>query len=111
MPCTQCADALVTTERAIATRIAARLDVDLRERPTALLSEIVGSRAPTRFVWLRGFETGATLNAVNDLLDRLDRLRTVGISQDVLKGIPAHRIARLRRRMAGRHRGHGDREP
>ena len=92
-----CADALVAAERAIATRIAARLDVDLRERLTALLSETVGSRTLTRFVWLRGFETGATSNAINDLLDRLKRLRTVGVPQDVLKGIPAHRIARLRR--------------
>lgn len=92
-----CADALVTAERAIAARIAGRLDADLRARLMELLSETVKPRALTRFVWLRGFEPGATSNAVNDLLDRLDRLRAVGVPPEVLNGIPALRIARLRR--------------
>jgi len=62
-----------------------------------LLSDTVSSRALTRFVWLRGFESGATSNAINDLLDRLDWLRAVAVPTSVLEGVPLHRVARLRR--------------
>ena len=92
-----CAGALVTAERAVASRIAGRLDGTLRKRLTGLLSDTVPSRALTRFVWLRSFESGATSNAVNDLLDRLDWLRAVGVPTSVLEGVPLHRVARLRR--------------
>jgi hypothetical protein len=34
---------------------------------------------------------------MNELLDRLDTLRVLGLPADALEGVPAHRIGRLRR--------------
>ncbi len=52
-----CADALVAAERRIDTRIADRLNDEMRGRLDALLSESADSSV-TRFVWLRQFEVG-----------------------------------------------------
>src|SRR5512134_262389 len=92
-----CADALVAAERAIASRIAARLDPELRSRLLSLLADIVDPTGVTRFVWLRNHEPGANSNAVNHLLDQLDWVRKIGVPETVLAGTPAHRVARLRR--------------
>jgi TnpA family transposase len=92
-----CANALVAAERAIASRIAARLDPALRSRLLSLLADIVDPTGVTRFVWLRNHEPGANSNAVNHLLDQLDWVRKIGVLETVLDGTPAHRVTRLRR--------------
>ena len=92
----RCADALVAAERRIEARIARRLDDATRSRLEALLAEEVAGRL-TRFVWLRKFEVGRNSADVNRLLDRLEFLKGLGLSPDVLDGIPPHRVARLRR--------------
>lgn len=55
-----CADALVAAERRMESRIAAQLDSAMRACLDALLSEEAESRT-SRFVWLRQFEPGKTL--------------------------------------------------
>ena len=90
-----CAGALVAAERRIDARIAARLDVQMRERLGALLEDPVAR--VSRFIWLRQFETGKNSADMNRLLDRLEFLQGLGLSADVLRDVPPHRIARLRR--------------
>lgn len=91
-----CADALVAAERRIDTRIAERLDDEMRSRLDALLTETADGSV-TRFVWLRQFEVGQNSADMNRLLDRLEFLRAVVVDRTVLSGVPPHRIARLRR--------------
>ncbi|QFI69857.1 Transposase [Sinorhizobium alkalisoli] len=91
-----CADALVAAERAIASRIAGRLDAQSRARLLSLLSETADGRM-TRFVWLRQFEVGSNSNDMNGLLDRLEFLRKLAVDVGILDGIPPHRVAGLRR--------------
>ncbi len=92
----QCADALVAAERRIETRIACRLDDEMRNRLDALLSEEVNGSV-TRFVWLRQFEVGQNSADVNRLLDRLEFLLDLKLDVSTLDGVPPHRITRLRR--------------
>ena len=91
-----CADALVKAERAICKRITARLDTSARSRLLSLLEETT-DRGITRFVWLRQHEAGNTPRVVNNLLDQFDWIANLKICPSVLREIPAHRIARLRR--------------
>lgn len=91
-----CADALVAAERRIESRIAARLDDQTKERLDALLTEIVDGKI-SRFVWLRQFEVGGNSAGAARLLDRLEFLQALGLSPDILDGIPPHRVTRLRR--------------
>lgn len=91
-----CADALVDAERKIETRIADRLAPDARQQLLHLLEDTVDDRV-TRFVWLRQFEPGANSAAANRLLDRLEYLRNLDLPEDLLAGVPAHRVTRLRR--------------
>jgi TnpA family transposase len=91
-----CADALVDAERKIETRIADRLASDARQRLLRLLEDTVDDRV-TRFVWLRQFEPGANSSAANRLLDRLEYLQHLDLPDDLLAGVPAHRVTRLRR--------------
>jgi len=91
-----CADALVDAERKIETRIADRLAPDARQQLLHLLEDTVDDRV-TRFVWLRQFEPGANSAAANRLLDRLEYLRNLELPEDLLAGVPAHRVTRLRR--------------
>lgn len=91
-----CADALVVAERTITSRIAGRLNLNMRSQLLALLEETIDGRI-TRFVWLRQFELGSNSKDMNELLDRLGALREVGISADVFENIPPHRVASLRR--------------
>src|SRR3546814_12069470 len=51
----------------------------------------------TRFVWLGQFEVGATSAAANRLMDRLEYLQRFDLPADLLDGVPAHRVTRLRR--------------
>ena len=91
-----CADALVAAERRVDARIAGRLGDDIRTRLDALLTEDAGGSV-TRFVWLRQFEVGQNSADVNRLLDRLEFLQDLGLTEAILAGVPPHRISRLRR--------------
>ena len=91
-----CADALVAAERRIESRIAERLDDAMRTRLDALLTEDAGGSV-TRFVWLRQFEAGRNSADMNRLLDRLEFLQRLGLTETALAGVPPHRVARLRR--------------
>ena len=66
-------------------------------RLDALLEETVANGRLTRFVWLRKFEVGKNSADVNRLLDRMEFLKDLGLSPDILDGVPPHRVARLRR--------------
>ena len=91
-----CADALVAAERRIESRITARLHGQTKERLDALLTEMIDGKV-SRFVWLRQFEVGSNSAGASRLLDRLEFLQALGLSPDILDGIPPHRITRLRR--------------
>jgi TnpA family transposase len=91
-----CADALVAAERRIELRIADRLDGAARDRLETLLTEMVDEQV-SRFIWLRQFEVGSNSADANRLLDRLEFLKGLGLDPGILRGVPLHRIARLRR--------------
>jgi hypothetical protein len=91
-----CADALVAAERRIETRIARRIDGEMRKRMVALLTETMPGNI-SRLVWLRKFEVGNKSTAASRLLDRLEFLQGLNLPTAVLKGVPVHRITRLRR--------------
>ncbi len=87
------ADALVAAERRTETRIADRLNDELRGQLDALLTESADSSV-TRFVWLRQFEVGRNSADMNRLLDRLEFLQGIALDQSILSDVPSHRIAR-----------------
>ena len=91
-----CADALVAAERKIEARISERLDIAMRAKLDAMLSEAVEGGI-SRFIWLRQFEVGKNSADMNRLLDRLEYLQGLGLIPAVLKNVPPHRITRLRR--------------
>jgi len=91
-----CADALVEVERRIEDLIAHRITPTLSENLAHLLEDTVDGRV-TRFVWLRQFEVGANSAAANRLMDRLEYLQRFDLPADLLDGVPAHRVTRLRR--------------
>ena len=91
-----CATALVDAERQIETMIASRLPPTIREQLLALLEDTVDDRV-TRFVWLRQFEPGSNSSSANRLLDRLEYLLRLDLPENLLVGISAHRVTRLRR--------------
>ncbi|WP_448470034.1 hypothetical protein [Martelella sp. AMO21009] len=88
--------ALVDAERQIETRIADRLPMPIREKLLALLEETTDDRV-TPFVWLRQFELGSNSLSANRLLERLEYLQHVDLPEDLLAGVPDHRMTRLRR--------------
>ena len=91
-----CADALVEAERRIEDLIAHRITPTLSENLAHLLEDTVDGRV-TRFVWLQQFEVGANSAAANRLMDRLEYLQRFDLPADLLDGVPAHRVTRLRR--------------
>ncbi len=91
-----CADVLVTAERRIEARIAARLDAKMRAQLDNLLTEETDGRV-SRFIWLRQFEVGKNSADINRLIDRLEFLQGFALSPTILDGIPAHRVTQLRR--------------
>ena len=103
-----CADAAVAADRRIEERIAARLDTAARTVLDGLLSETLDNRV-TRFVWLRQSEPGNNAAVAGRLLDRLEFLQRLGLSEQLVDGVPAHRVARLRRQ-GERHFADGLRE-
>ncbi len=91
-----CAEALVAAERRIDARIVHRLGSQMRCCLNSLLSEVMDGRV-SRFVWLRQFEVGKNTADMNRLLDRVEFLKGIGLSPEILEDIPPHRIKRLRR--------------
>ena len=91
-----CATAMVDAERRIAARIASRLSQQTQEQLLGLLEDTFDDRV-TRFVWLRQFEPGSNSLSANRLLDRIEYLQRVDLPGDLLAGVPAHRVTRLRR--------------
>ncbi len=91
-----CADALVAAERQIDSTIVARLEEPMKARLDALLTDMVEGKV-SRFVWLRQFEVGQNSADVGRLLDRLEVLRGLNVSTDILAGVPPHRVTRLQR--------------
>ena len=91
-----CADALVAAERRIETRIARRIDGELRARLAGLLTDTMPGNI-SRLVWLRKYEVGNNSAAASRLLDRVEFLQNLKLPVTVLKGVPVHRISRLRR--------------
>jgi len=89
-----CAAELVSAENRITERIAHKLDNRVKLALLAQLEEHV-SKTKTRFVWLRQHEVGNNSRVVNDLLDRLEMILEVNISNDCFVNVPPHRIARL----------------
>ena len=51
----------------------------------------------TRFVWLAPVRAWLELSSANRLLDRLEYLQRIDLPEDLLAGVPAHRVTRLRR--------------
>ncbi|WP_057460922.1 Tn3 family transposase [Pseudovibrio sp. POLY-S9] len=91
-----CADALVAAERRIEDRIVTRLESRMRRR----LNDLLGPAAngwQSVFLWLRSFEVGKNTADMNRLLERVEFLKEIGLSPDVLDGIPPHRVKILRR--------------
>ena len=103
-----CADAAVAAERRVEERIADRLDPVTRMVLDGLLTETLEGRV-TRFVWLRQPEPGNNAAAAGRLLERLEFLQSLGLSEQILEDLPAHRVARLRRQ-GERHFAEGLRE-
>ena len=103
-----CADAAVAADRRVEERIAGRLDTAARTALDGLLSETLDNRV-TRFVWLRQSEPGNNAAVAGRLLDRLGFLQRLGLSEQIVEGVPAHRVARLRRQ-GERHFADGLRE-
>lgn len=91
-----CADALVAAERKIEARISERLDVVMRAKLDAMLSEVVED-GTSQFIWLRQFEVGKNSADMNRVLDRLEFLQGLGLTPAVLKDVPPHRVTRMRR--------------
>src|SRR3546814_4347843 len=91
-----CSSDLVEAERRIEDLIAHRITPTLSENLAHLLEDTVDGRV-TRFVWLRQFEVGANSAAANRLMDRLEYLQRFDLPADLLDGVPAHRVTRLRR--------------
>ena len=103
-----CADAAVAADHRIKERIAGRLDTAARTVLDGLLSETLDNRV-TRFVWLRQSEPGNNAAVAGRLLDRLEFLQRLGLSEQLVDGVPSHRVARLRRQ-GERHFADGLRE-
>ena len=76
--------------------IASRLPPTIREQLLTLLEDMVDDRV-TRFVWLWQFEPGSDSSSANRLLDRLEYLLRLDLPENLLVGISAHRVTRLRR--------------
>ena len=103
-----CANAAVAADRSVEERIADRLDAAARTALDGLLSETLETRV-TRFVWLRQFEPGNNAAVAGRLLDRLEFLQRLGLSERIIEDLPSHRVTRLRRQ-GERHFADGLRE-
>ena len=91
-----CAKELVSAENRITKRIANKLDHQTKTALLAILDEHV-TKTMTRFVWLRQYEVGNNSRVINDLLDRLEFIIKINVSDECLIDVPPHRASRLRR--------------
>ena len=91
-----CADALVAAERRIEARVVEHLEIGVRNKLDALLTEDVDGSV-SRFIWLRQFEVGQNSADMNRLLDRLEFLQELELDTALLGEVPPHRVTRLRR--------------
>ena len=78
-----CADALVAAERRIEARVVGHLEIGVRNKLDALLTEDVDGSV-SRFVWLRQFEVGQNSADMNRLLDRLEFLQGLKLDTAIL---------------------------
>ncbi len=62
----------------------------------ALLEETADDRV-TRFCVAAPVRAGSNSSSANRLLDRLEYLQRIDLPEDLLAGVPAHRVTRLRR--------------
>lgn len=93
-----CSKALVRAEKSICERIASRLTGEQAAKLIGLLRTLApDSETDTLFVWLRRTEAGGNSRSATELLDRLEKLEDLGVDPSVIDGIPAHRVAKLRR--------------
>lgn len=86
--------ACTEAEEALFADVAGRLTVDIIVRMEALL----GMRPRTRqsgISWLREPPGKAGEAAMRGLIDRLEAVRHVGLSNHVLQAVPAHRVSRM----------------
>ena len=86
-----CADARVSAERVIISKIASRIDGRTMKHLYGMLSETVDGRL-TVHGWLKRFEVGHNSADVNRLLDRLEYLQQLDIPDSLLLDIPSHRM-------------------
>ena len=87
--------------------VSSRLDGRARQPLLSLLEDTV-DHGLTRFLWLRQHQADDNASALSQRLDRLDWIKKLEISAQVIECIPPHRIARLRRQG---HRYCGDGMP
>lgn len=86
--------ACTEAEEALYTDVAGRLTPDLVLRMETLLG--AGRRAKQSGIsWLREPPGKAGATAMRGLIDRLEAVRHVGVPNDVLQAIPAHRVRRM----------------
>jgi len=86
--------ACTEAEEALFDNVAAKLTDDLVVRMEALLG--MGPRARQSGIsWLREPPEKAGASAMRGLIDRLEAVRHVGVSAEVLEAVPAHRIRRM----------------
>jgi hypothetical protein len=88
------AQACTEAEEALFDNVAAQLTGDLVVRMEALLG--MGPRLRKSGIsWLREPSGKAGASAMRGLIDRLEAVRHVGVSAQVLQAVPAHRIRRM----------------
>lgn len=86
--------ACTEAEEALFADVAGRLTPDIIVRMEALLG--IGPRVRQSGVsWLREPAGKAGDAAMRGLIDRLEAVRHVGLSSDVLQAVPAHRVSRM----------------
>lgn len=86
--------ACTEAEEALFADVAGRLTPELVIRMEALLG--MGPRARQSGIsWLREPPEKAGAKAMRGLIDRLEAVRHVGVSNDVLQAVPAHRARRM----------------
>lgn len=86
-----CADARVAGERTIVAQITERLDGKMQKSLHGLLMDTVDGRL-TIYGWLKRFDSADA----HRLLDKLECLKKLNIPKSILRGIPPHRVIRLR---------------
>lgn len=90
-----CADALVVAERNITHRITSRITETVKQHLQTILEETIDGRL-SFYAWLKRFEVGNNSADVNKLMERLKYIQKLNVSDNILEGVPEHRIIWLR---------------